>query len=287
MAVYKRNYRPYDGPMTDEQWRFLILPRYAFTTVFESRIFTAFFGLSFMPTLVGLVIIYLHHNLSALTALEVNPARDLLPIDATFFQYLLWIQTTATFFMTAFIGPGLVSPDLTNNALPLYLSRPFSRTEYVLGKLVVLVTLNSVVTWIPGLILILFQTGLAGASWFWENMRIPLAILGVSWIWILTISLLSLAISAFVKWKPIAGFMHFGIFFVMAGFGQFTNEILEVNWGTLLQLPIMLEYVSDWLFHAKPPVTLSISAAWVSLIGFCIVSLTLLARKIRACEVVR
>jgi hypothetical protein len=36
-------------------------------------------------------------------------------------------------FLAAFIGPGLISPDLHNNALSLYLARPFSRAEYVLG----------------------------------------------------------------------------------------------------------------------------------------------------------
>src|SRR5688572_804487 len=122
MAVYKRNYQAYTGPLTNERWRFLILPRYSFAQVFESRIFTSlFFMLGFMPSLIAAVLIYLHHNISALTAMDLSAARDLLPINGTFFQYLLWIQTTITFFMTAFIGPGLISPDLTNNALPLYL----------------------------------------------------------------------------------------------------------------------------------------------------------------------
>jgi ABC-2 type transport system permease protein len=287
MAVYKRNYRPYDGPMTSEQWRFLILPRYAFAQVFESRIFTSFFVMSFMPTVVSGVLIYLHHNISALTALDLSAARDLLPINATFFQTVLWIQTTATFFITAFVGPGLVSPDLTNNALPLYLSRPFTRTEYVLGKLTVLVALSSLVTWIPGLLLVLLHSGLVGPSWLWQNMRIPAAIFAASWVWILTISLLSLAISAFVKWKPIAGFLHFGIFFVAAGFGQATNEFLETSWGTLLQLPLLMDYISDWAFHGELPPNIPIAAAWISMAGVCAVSLLLLGRKIRACEVVR
>ena len=287
MAVYKRNYRPYDGPLTDERWRFLVLPRYAFSQIFESRLFTSFFVLSFVPSLVAGVIIYLHHNLNALTAMDLNAAKDLLPINAIFFQWVLWIQTTATFFITAFVGPGLISPDLVNNALPLYLSRPFTRTEYVLGKMMVLVTLSSVVTWIPSFLLILLHTGLVGAGWLWENLRIPAAIFAASWIWILTISLLSLAISAFVKWKPIAGFLHFGIFFVAAGFGEFTNEILETTWGTLLQLPLMMDWISDWLFLSKLPADFPIAAAWLSMLGVCVISLALLARKIRACEVVR
>ena len=56
-------------------------------------------------------------------------------------------------FLTAFVGPGLVSPDLANSALPLYFCRPFSRAEYVLGKCAVSVQLLSLITWVPGLIL--------------------------------------------------------------------------------------------------------------------------------------
>src|SRR5258707_13066390 len=54
-------------------------------------------------------------------------------------------------------GPPLVSRDLRNNALPLYLCRPFTRTEDVLGKMSVLLILLSAITWIPQLLLFLFH----------------------------------------------------------------------------------------------------------------------------------
>jgi hypothetical protein len=48
------------------------------------------------------------------------------------------------------IGPQQVSRDLTNNALPLYLCRPFNRTEYVVGKMSIVIILLSTITWVPG-----------------------------------------------------------------------------------------------------------------------------------------
>ena len=39
------------------------------------------------------------------------------------------------FFVTLHCRAAVVSRDLRNNALPLYLCRPFSRTEYVAGKM--------------------------------------------------------------------------------------------------------------------------------------------------------
>ena len=96
------------------------------------------------------------------------------------------------------VGPALISADLRNNGLPLYLARPFSRTEYILGKSAVLIILLSAVTWIPGMFLFLFQSYMAGFEWFGEHYRIGFAILLSSWIWIVVLCLLSLSLSASV-----------------------------------------------------------------------------------------
>ena len=77
----------------------------------------------------------MQHNASALGLLGVQGANRLISINVTFFLNLLGWQSMLALFLAAFIGPGQVSPDLANNALSLYLARPFSRAEYVLGKM--------------------------------------------------------------------------------------------------------------------------------------------------------
>ncbi len=91
-------------------------------------------------------------------------------IDEEFFQFFMLYQGGCAFFLTLLIGPPLVSRDMTNNALPLYLSRPFSRAEYVLGKMSVLLILLSIITWIPILLVFLFQSYLEGWGWFTQNL---------------------------------------------------------------------------------------------------------------------
>ena len=66
MAVYDRNFGIYQGARTPTWSRFLILPRYAYQEVFQSRLFVAFLGFCFLMPFAGLLIIYLHHNLAAL-----------------------------------------------------------------------------------------------------------------------------------------------------------------------------------------------------------------------------
>ena len=171
MAVYEHTYKQYLGKLTPEWSRFLVIPRHAFRDVFKSKLFTAFFVVCFVPLLIEAILIYLHHNVNALAILKVN-VRELIPIDAFFFQTFVSLQAGFAFFVTLLVGPPLVARDLRNNALPLYLCRPFSRTEYVLGKMSVLLILLSAMTWIPQLLLFLFQSYLEGASWFIDNLSI-------------------------------------------------------------------------------------------------------------------
>ena len=289
MAVYKQAYKNYDGPLTDEKWRFWVLSRYAFSQVFSGRLFLIYFVLCFIPMLVGGFFIYLHHNLDVLLAFQI-PVGDLLAVDADFFAVLMGVQSTLAFFMAAVVGPGLVSPDLTNGAMPLYLSRPLTRTEYTLGKFAVLSVLLSLITWVPGMFLFLMQTSLEGAAWMFANLRIAMAIMTGAWIWIATVSLLALALSAWVKWRPVAAGMLFGVFFVSAGFGGAINGILRTDWGWMMNLPMVISAIWRRLFTGAPPslreYPLPMWSAWLSLAIVCGISIYLLSRKIRAYEVV-
>src|SRR5258708_3786319 len=127
MAVYKKSYRGYDGPLTAGWSRFLIIPRYAFEDLHRSRFLTIFFLASFLYPLVCTLMIYIQHNASALKVFNLEKAAQVIAINNSFFLSFLGWQSMLAFFLAAFIGPGQISPDLTNNALSLYLARPFSR----------------------------------------------------------------------------------------------------------------------------------------------------------------
>jgi len=304
MAVYEHTYKPYPGKLTPERSRFLIIPRHAFRDVFKSKLFTAFFIACFIPLLVEAILIYLHHNINALAILKVN-IRELIPIDATFFQTFVNVQAGFAFFVTLLVGPPLVARDLRNNALPLYLCRPFSRTEYVVGKMSVLVILMSAMTWVPQLLLFLFQSYLEGASWFFENFWIGTAIVFGSLVWILLFALLSQAISALVKWRIIASAALLGIFFIPSVFGEVVNGVFQTRWGSIVSLMALMSNVVSGLFGtfvqasthyrefngvverdiivSEPPLW----ACWFALFIVCAICLALLSRKVKAYEVVR
>jgi ABC-2 type transport system permease protein len=300
MAVYKKTYRPYDGELTGSLHRLLVVPRYAFEDLNRSRFLTIFFLASFIYPLVCALIIYVAHNASVLGLLGAQGSERFISINVTFFMTLLGWQSMLALFLTSFIGPGQISPDLANNALALYLARPFSRAEYVVGKMTVLLVLLSLMTWIPGLLLFVLQGYLEGNGWMSANWRLATGTFFGAWIWILMLSLLSLALSAWVKWKPAAGALMFGVFFVAAGFGVTINNVQRTNWGHVFNISYLIGSVWVDLFEGANKTTngalffraprgeeLPIWCSWAGLFALCGICLYMLARKIRGMEVVR
>ncbi|MCW5969505.1 MAG: hypothetical protein KIT57_13435 [Blastocatellales bacterium] len=289
MAVYEHTYKPYDGELTPQWSRFLVLPRHAYRAVFQSKLFTGLFAVCFVCPLVMAILIYLHHNTNALALFEIS-AADVVAINGLFFQIYLSIQSTLAALMTIIIGPALVSRDLTNNALPLYLCRPFSRAEYLLGKASTLVILLSLVTWIPGTLLFIFQSYLEGFAWAADNLWIGAAIVTGSLLWIVMLTLFSLTLSAWIKWRVAASGALFAVFAIPAAMATFVSELFRTPWSHMFNPSMLLKVVIDALFRnapeSQPWRTLPIEAAWIGIIGFMLVSVLLLSRKVRAYEVI-
>src|SRR5688572_10487959 len=306
MAVYELTYKQYLGKLTPEWSRFLVVPRHALRDVFKSKLFTAFYVFCFLPLLVEAILIYLHHNVSALAILQVN-VRELLPIDNSFFHTFVNVQSGFAFFVALLLGPPLVARDLRNNALPLYLCRPFSRTEYVIGKMSVLLILLSLVTWIPQLLLFLFKSYLEGFTWFRTNVWIASSIVIASLFWILMLALLTQTISALVKWRVVASGALVALFLIPSAFGLFINEVFRTAWGNLISLIAAVRNVTAGLFGTfdrvyetrtmrdiegmvvrevfilEPPLWVS----WTLLFLICAVCLALLSWRVKAYEVVK
>ena len=291
MAVFEHKYGPFEGQLTPHWSRFLIVPRHAYQIVFKSKLFTGLFVLSFLCPLVMAVLIYLHHNSSALTLLEVRPT-ELIPINNLFFRIYTSIQSSVAFVMAILIGPALVSRDLTNNALPLYLCRPFSRFEYVLGKASVLVILLSLITWVPGLLLFAFQSYLEGFGWFRLNLWLANGIFLSCLLWIVLLTLLSLALSAWIKWRIAASGALFAAFIIPTAVATMISALFQTPWSHLFSPSMLMQVVTDHLYRFDNSLNLDADmalpawAAWMGLIGMYLFCVWMLTRKVRAYEVV-
>ena len=107
MAVLERTYKRYEGRLSPEWSRFLIIPRHAYVDVFRSKLFTAFFALSFLYPLVCSILIYLHYNTTVLGVQKLH-LDQLLPIDASFFKFYVVWQGITGFFLVMLVAPVLM-----------------------------------------------------------------------------------------------------------------------------------------------------------------------------------
>ncbi len=289
MAVYEHTYKPYEGRLTPAWSRFLVLPRYAYQDLFKYKLFTALFALCYVCPLVYVALIYLRHNAGALMAFDTTAsqiARDL-PIGGGFFYAFVNIQTSLAFLLTVIIGPVLISRDLANNALPLYLCRPFSRFEYIAGKISVLLILLSMITWVPGLLLFLFNSYLEGGGWMAENWWIANAIFTLSVSWLTLLALLSMAFSAWIKWRTAASAALFATFIIPTPIGFAIQGLFGTTLGHLLNPAMAFTSLAKYLFRLNwMDAFLSQGQSWFVFAAYAAICLFMLSRKVRAYEVV-
>lgn len=286
MAVHKHTYKDCTGPRTPAWSRFLVLTRFGFARVFHLKFLSLFIiGCLFGPFLCA-AYIYLLHNASFLSLFYI-PANRLPAVDGRFFYFYSIVQGALAYLLTAFVGPVLVTPDFANGAMPLYFSRPFSRAEYVAGRMTVFLTLLSLITWIPGVVLFAIQASIEGWSWMTGNLWLAGAIVVGLLVWIVVLSLIGLTLSAWVRWKIGAGALVLGVIFVGAGFGTAINSLVRTNDGALIDLTQVAHTIWSYLFRYDTGTEMSLTRAWMVLVVVSLVCVWLLAKRIRPFEVIK
>ncbi|MGA9584663.1 MAG: hypothetical protein WBQ95_05000, partial [Terracidiphilus sp.] len=247
------------------------------------------FVLALLPALVELVIIYVADNPVA-QALIMRDGPSL-TIGESFFLKALATQCWFALVLAAWIAPRLVSFDLGDNALPILLSHPVSRFGYLLGKFLALVLSLSYVTWVPCLLLFVYQCYASPQPWAMGHLSLAAGILAGAAIWIVLLSMVGLAVSAWVKWRVIATGAIFAVVFVPAGVGGIASAILRTKWGFLLNLPVVMSELWQRLLGAPPVMNsrmeLPTFAMVMVLVIACLLCVAVLNARIRAREVVR
>jgi ABC-2 type transport system permease protein len=153
--------------------------------------------------------------------------------------------------------------------------------------MMILLLLLSLITWIPGIVLYLIQVGCAGWDWMRSHVWLAGSIVLGLWIWIVVLSLIALALSAWIKWKIAAGALILGVFFAGAGFGAVIKNVTRTHYGAFIDLMQVIHTIWSDLFRNGSHADLSVTEAWAVLCVTCALCLWLLAKRIRAVEVVK
>jgi len=264
----------------------MVLPRYAWRRLYEQRLVILLTMAAFVWPLLCAGFIYLTNHLELLQGLDKD-FLDFIQVNGRFFSIFMYVQAGCAVFLAALAGPSLVAPDLANNALPLYFSRPLTRWSYALARLTVIVGMLSVVTWIPGLLLFALQVGLAGGWWLLANWTLGAGMVAGFFLWLLVLSLVAMASSAYVKWRIVAGAVSLAFFFILGGVSEMINQVFRVEWGHLLDPAWSVNRVWCTLLDVDPPRGPGAGASTFALAVFVLLLVVVIERKLRPVEVVR
>ncbi len=285
MAVHKRGYQRYQGPLTGRWTRLVWLPRFAWQGLMQERLISKIFMVALFWPVACLSFVYLSNQSDLLAGFGPELA-DFVRIDSEFFVNFMNVQATFAVILAAFAGPGLIAPDLANGGLALYFSRPLSRSDYVITRMLVLAGVLSPVTWIPGLLLFGLQSGMAGWNWFSGNWMLGVGVFVGFLLWIVVVSLIAMASSAWVRWRMVAGALVVGVFFVLAGAATFTNQVLRVEWAVIFNPSHAMNQIWRSMLGAEAMSGPGAGACLVSIGAMAAVMILVLERKLRPVEII-
>src|SRR5262249_38829449 len=104
--------------------------------------------------------------------------------------------------------------------------------------------------------------------------------------WLVTLSLLAMALSAWIKWRTAASAALFAIFIVPTPIGFAIQEMFDTNKGHMLNLGIAFSSLAKSLFRLDwMNSLLTAGESWFAFAAYVAICLLMLSRRVRAYEV--
>jgi len=278
VPIHDQGYRRYGGGRAPRGQGWIVIASAGIRGLFGKRAFLGILLLSWLPFFVRAVQIYAAANL---------PQAAFLAPSAETFRHFLDQQSIFVFFVTVYVGAGLIANDRRANALQIYLSKPLTRAEYVVGKLAILMTFLLLVTWVPALLLLVVQIAFAGNFTFLgRNLFLFPAITLFSFVQSLMVASAMLALSSLSKSSRYVGILYAAlVFFSQALYGvlTFVTGGTRMSW---LSLPADLQQVGNAIFRLPPLYDTPVLVSFLMVAALIAVSGLVLERRVRGVEVV-
>jgi ABC-2 type transport system permease protein len=278
MPIHDQGYRRYGGSRAPLGQGWTVIARAGIRSMFAKRAFLGLLLLSWFPFFVRAVQFYAAANLPQ--------AAVLAPTAETFRQFLDQ-QDTFVFFVTVYVGAGLIANDRRANALQIYLSKPLTRVEYVFGKLAILATFLLLVTWLPAIVLVIVQMAFAGNFIFLRNnLFLFPAITVFSFLEVILVATTMLALSSLSKSSRYVGILYAAvIFFSSAVYGVLflVTRSTAMSW---VSFSANLSQIGNLIFRQPLQYATPWPVSLLMIVGVIALSVVVLERRIRGVEVV-
>jgi ABC-2 type transport system permease protein len=219
-------------------------------------------------------------------AANLQQAAFLKPTTETFRQFLDQ-QQIFVFFVTVYIGAGLIANDRRANALQIYLSKPLTRAEYIFGKLAILMTFLLLVTWIPAIVLLIVQIAFAGNfTFFRDNLYLFPAITLFSFIQVIMVAATMLALSSLSNSSRYVGILYAAVIFFSQAIYGVVYAVTRSTAMSWISVSANLGQVGDVIFRLPPKYDTPWIVSLLVIVALVAASGVVLERRVRGVEVV-
>ena len=278
MPIHDQGYRRYKGTRTPRGHAWAVITTAGLRTFFGRRVFIGLLLFSWLPFIVRTVQFYAAANFPQMAAIAPTPET---------FRQFLDQQAPFVFFVSVYVGAGLIANDRRANALQIYLSKPLTRAEYVLGKMAILMTFLLMVTWLPAMVLLLAQVSFAGSFRFvLDNLYLLPAITLFSFVEATLVSAAMLALSSLSNNSRFVGILYAGLIFFSEAFFGVMRAVTADSSLSWLSFGNNLAQLGDAMFR----VPLRYSTPWpislMMVVALLLLSAVVLDRRVRGVEVI-
>jgi ABC-type transport system involved in multi-copper enzyme maturation permease subunit len=280
VPVHDLGYRRYAGARHGHGRSWWVIVRTSLRAHMRQPRVIVLFACAWLPFLVYAIRFYVAVNFQ-----QAAPVFG--PSPGAFREFLDVWQGIFVFFFTILIGSGLIADDRRANALQIYLSKPLSRAEYIVGKLAVLVAFLLAITWLPGMLLLLIQMLFAGdTSFVRANLFLFPAITLFAAVEVLLYAFVMLALSSLSKSRRFVATTFAGIVLFTQALTVVLRRITGSGEWAWLSPEDTLDVLADAIFRMGSRPAIPVPAAVAVLAVLIGGALVVLFRRVRGVEVV-
>lgn len=210
-------YRNYDGPLKTHAVRWWVVALATIrASVNKSRYgYWIPAGIIVISNLILGIGFYIAQNVRAAQGVMTTLfSEDINYYATTLYQSLGW-SSLFLFVATIIVGAGIIAADNRANALLVYLAKPLTRVDYLIGKWVGVFILLATLTVVPALVLFLFfLTAYYSDGFFTDNKTLFFRMLGASLLLPALHTSLIIGFSSWTKSPRLAGSIYAAVYIV-------------------------------------------------------------------------
>ena len=278
MPIHDQTYRRYAGTRSAPGKAWSVIAVTGLRVLIGKRLFLMVMFFAWGWFVVRAVMLYLSASF---------PSYDLFAPSPEMFRDFFERQGLFVFFVTVYVGAGLIAADRRAHALQIYLSKPLTCAEYVAGKLAILLVVLLLVTWVPAMALLVLQVLFAGNLTFLrDNLFLLPAMTLFSALYALLASFTMLALSSLSTSARYVAVLYAGAVLFSDAMFVAISAVTGGTGGSWVSFRANLAQVGDVVFRMPPRYDTPWAVSFAMVLALIAVSIWVLARRVRGVEVV-